>query len=130
MSAVVDASVLTALLIDTGPEGRWAEVIVNAESLIAPELVLVETANVLRRLESSSEISQLEANSAHRDLIRLDLELFPYTPFADRIWELRNNLTSYDAWYVALAEAFNYPLATLDRKLARSSGAKCKFVTP
>ena len=130
MTAVVDATVLTAALVDSGPAGRWAETIVGAEPLIAPELVLVETANVLRRLELARDISVLEAAGAHRDLVRLDLELFPYTPFADRVWELRHNLTSYDAWYVALAEAFDYPLVTLDRKLSRTAGVKCKFLVP
>ena len=50
--------------------------------------------------------------------MRLDIELFPFAPFADRVWALRSNLTSYDAWYVALAEAFGCPLVTLDQKLS------------
>lgn len=130
MTTVVDASVLTAALVDTGPNGQWAETIIGTDSLIAPELVLVETTNVLRRLEHTRQISTLEAASAQRDLVRLDMELFPYIPFAERIWALRNNLTSYDAWYVALAEVFGYPLATLDVKLSRVKGVKCKFLTP
>lgn len=129
MTAVVDASVLTTALIDSGPDGRWAESIIGAGSLIAPELVLVETTNVLRRLERTRDISTLEATGAQRDLLRLDLELFPCAPFAERVWELRRNLTTYDAWYVALAEAFGYPLATLDGKLSRATGVKCKFFT-
>jgi predicted nucleic acid-binding protein len=130
VTAVVDASVLTAALIDAGSGGRWAESIIGAGSLIAPELVLVETTNVLRRLERTRDISTLEATGAQRDLLRLDLELFPYAPFAERVWELRSNLTTYDAWYVALAEAFECPLATLDGKLSRAAGVKCKFSTP
>jgi predicted nucleic acid-binding protein len=130
VTAVVDASVLAAALIDSGASGQWAEAVIRSESLIAPELVLVETTNVLRRLERIGDISTLEATSAQRDLLRLDLELFPYAPFAERVWALRNNLTSYDAWYVTLAEAFDYPLATLDRKLSRAGGARCKFLTP
>ena len=51
-------------------------------------------------------------------------------PFAQRAWELRHNLTSYDAWYVAVAEALGLPLATLDEGLARASGPKCDFLTP
>ena len=50
--------------------------------------------------------------------------------FADRIWALRSNLTSYDAWYVALTEALGCPLATLDRKLGRATGPVCEIVTP
>ena len=66
---------------------------------------------------------------AHSALLRLELELFPFSPFAERVWELRENLTSYDAWYVAVAEAFDCPLATLDRRLSRASGPTCEIVT-
>lgn len=67
---------------------------------------------------------------AKNNLLRLELELFPFAPFADRVWELRKNITSYDAWYVAMAEVFDCPLATLDQKLSRASGPACKIVTP
>ena len=130
MTVVVDASVLAAVLVDSGHEGRWAESMVTEGTLAAPELVLVEASNILRRLERSGEISRLEANSAHRDLLRLDLELFPFAPFAERVWALRSNLTAYDAWYVALAEALGCALATLDRKLRRATGPACDIVTP
>ena len=63
--------------------------------------------------------SRKEASSAHRDPLRLDVE---FLPFAERIWALRGNLISYDAWYVALAEALDCPLVTLDRRLGRASG--------
>lgn len=66
----------------------------------------------------------------HRDLLRLDLALFPYEPFGERIWALRQNVTSYDASYVALAEALEAPLATLDRKLPMADGPQCRFLTP
>jgi predicted nucleic acid-binding protein len=129
VTVVVDASVLIAALVDSGPTGRWAESVVAEGSLLAPELVLVEAANVLRRLERSREISSLEATSACRDLVRLDLERFPYEPFAPRVWALRGNLSCYDAWYVALAEAMNCPLATLDSRLVRATGPACAFLT-
>ena len=130
MTVVVDASVLVAVLVDSGREGKWAESAVAEGSLASPELVLAEASNILRRLEQADKISRLEANSAHGDLLRLDLELFPFAPFADRIWALRNNLTSYDAWYVALAEVFDCPLVTIDRKLSRASGPRCKILVP
>ena len=98
--------------------------------MISPELVLAEASNILRRLELSGRLSRLEATGAHRSLVRLDLELFPFAPFADRVWALRGNLTSYDAWYVAMAEALDCPLVTLDRKLRRASGPKCEIVIP
>ena len=98
--------------------------------MAAPELVLVEVTNILRRLERIGEISRIEANGARRDLLRRDVELFPFTPFADRVWQLRHTVTSYDAWYVAVAEAFECPLATLDRRLSRAPGVRCRFRVP
>lgn len=130
MTIVIDASALVAALVDSGREGDWAEEIAASGPVLAPELILVETANTLRRLESSGAISRLEANSAFRDLMRLELDLLPFAPFAERVWELRGNLTSYDAWYVAVAEAFEYPLATLDRRLTRAAGPACEFTMP
>jgi predicted nucleic acid-binding protein len=62
--------------------------------------------------------------------MQLDIDLFPFEPFAGRIWELRRNVTSYDAWYVAIAEALKLPLATLDERLSKSNGVTCKFLTP
>jgi len=130
VTVVADASVLVAALVDSGTEGRWAESVVGEDRLAAPELVLVEVTNILRRLERIGEISRIEANGARRDLLRRDIELFPFTPFADRVWELRHTVTSYDAWYVAVAEAFECPLATLDRRLSRAPGVRCRFRVP
>lgn len=130
MTVVVDASVLVAALLDSGREGQWAESVIAEGSLTGPELVLAESSNVLRRLERARKISGLEANSAYRDLLRLDMELFAFAPFAGRVWELRSNLSIYDAWYVAMAEAFECPLATLDRRIGRSSGPMCELITP
>jgi predicted nucleic acid-binding protein len=130
LSAVVDASVLVAALVDSGPAGAWAEEVVADVPLYAPELVSVEATNILRRLERAKQITSAEANAAYEDLLQLDLELFPFQPFAQRIWELRHNVTSYDAWYVALAESVSLPLATLDKKLAKTQGLGCEFLIP
>ena len=121
---------LVAALVDTGPNGTWAEQIVSSGSLHAPELARVEVTNILRRLELAKQLTTPEANAAHEDLMQLDMELFSFDPFADRIWELRHSVTSYDAWYVALAEALGLPLATLDGRLSRAKGVACKFLTP
>ena len=91
---------------------------------------MVEAANILRRLEQRTDISRIEATTAHANLLRLEIELFPFAPFAERIWTLRGNLTSYDAWYVALAEALDCPLLTLDRRLSRAHGPICEIITP
>lgn len=130
MTTVVDSSVLVAALVDSGPDGQWAESLLEAGSPAGPELVLAEATNVLRRLERAGEISRSDASSAHRGLLRLDLELFPFAPYAARIWALRANLTSYDAWYVALAEALDCRLVTLDRNLCRASGPTCEIACP
>ena len=121
---------LVAALVDSGREGKWAESAVAEGPLASPELALAEASNILRRLEQAGEISRLEANSAQRDLLRLDMDLFPFAPFADRVWALRSNLTSYDAWYVALAEVLDCPLVTIDRKLSRASGPQCEIIVP
>jgi predicted nucleic acid-binding protein len=127
---VVDASVLVAALVDTGPRGAWAETVLAGGSLCAPELACAEATNIFRRLERAKLITTSEANAAQNDLMQLDIDLFPFEPFADRIWELRHHVTSYDAWYVALAEALKLPLATLDESLSKSSGVSCRFLTP
>lgn len=129
MSVVVDSSVLVAALVDTGPNGTWAEEVLSSGSLHAPELARVEATNILRRLEMAKQLTTAEANAAHDDLMQLNMELFPFDPFADRIWELRHSVTSYDAWYVALAEALRLPLATLDGRLSRAKGVSCRFLT-
>ena len=130
MSVVVDSSVVVAALLDTGPNGAWAEKVIEDRALYAPELVRVEVTNILRRLERAKEITTPEANAGYEDLMQLEVELFSFDSFSDRIWQLRHTVTSYDAWYVAVAEALGFPLATLDERLAKSDGPKCEFLTP
>jgi len=130
VSVVIDASVVVAALIDVGPHGIWAEHIIETAPLHAPELIRVEVTNMLRRLERAKQISTAEANAAYEDFMQLEIELFAFEPFWDRIWELRHNLTSYDAWYVAVGEALVLPLATLDEGLCRANGPKCEFMAP
>ena len=93
-------------------------------------MAVAEVANVLRRMELSGSLSRLEATAALHELLRLKIELHPFGPFAGRVWELRSNLTAYDAWYVALAEVLDWPLATLDRRLSRATGPLCEVIVP
>jgi predicted nucleic acid-binding protein len=130
VSTVIDSSVLVAALVDGGAAGTWAEEILTRGSLCAPELAYVESTNILRRLERAKTITSPEANAAQSDLMQLDMDVFSFEPFANRVWELRHNVTSYDAWYVALAEAINAPLATLDQHLAKADGVACRFLMP
>lgn len=88
MTAVVDASVLITVLADGGSEGQWAETAVSSYSLVAPELALVETTNILRRLEIRGKLSTLDATIAQRDLLAFDIEFFAFAPFSERVWAL------------------------------------------
>jgi predicted nucleic acid-binding protein len=130
VTLVIDASLVVSALVDAGDTGRWAESLMASEPLSAPHLMPVEVTNILRRTVANGEITQDVASMAHADLLDLRVELFPYAPFAPRVWELRDNITSYDAWYVALAEFLGSSLATLDRRLARAAGPRCTFETP
>lgn len=130
MTTVVDASVLVAALVDTGTDGRWAERILGSDALVGPHLLPVEAANVLRRAALAGDLSADSAIFAHADLLRLPIQLFAYEPFAERVWALRDTISAYDAWYVALAESLDAAVATLDGRLARSANARCRFITP
>lgn len=130
MTLVVDASVVVAGLVDPRSDGAWAEELLLEESLLAPELLLAEVANILRRLEASGAIRSAEASAAFTDLLDLSIVLYGFAPHAARVWELRHNVTAYDAWYVALAEGAGVPLATLDTRLAAATGPRCPFSTP
>ena len=130
MTLVVDASFAVAALTDRGADGQWAEALIAAEALAAPHLMLVEAANILRRATLTALLTTAEASMAHADLLQLRVELFTYPAFAARVWELRDNCTAYDAWYVAVAEDLNAPLATLDRRLTTAPGPTCRFLAP
>lgn len=127
---VVDASVLVAVAADSGHDGRWAAGQIAGRNLASTGAVLAESFNALRRMEQAGRVSGADASSACRDLLRLEIELFRFDPFARRVWALRRNLTSSDAWYVAVAESLDCPLVTLDRRLSRAAGPACAFITP
>lgn len=129
-TVVCDASALVALLIDSGPDGQWAAEAMSASSLSAPSLALFEASKIIRRHELSGAITSDQAAQAHYDLLDLDIEQWPYGLIADRVWELRGNLSSYDASYVAVAEAVDAPLITLDRRISRAPRIACRVLTP
>lgn len=131
MTLVVDASAIVALLVDDGPAGRGCETRIEAaEALAAPALMPFEVGNVLRRQEVRGAIEPAYAALALADLGRLSVELVPFAALGRRAWELRDNLTVYDASYVALAELLGAPLLTLDQRILRSAGASCEVVVP
>lgn len=130
MTLVVDASVLMARLLDTGRDGEWARDALADEALCAPQLLHAEVANVLRKAALSGQVSQAECAIAHQNALALPIELFSYAVVSDRVWSLLHAVTTYDAWYVALAELLGCPLVTLDRRLSRAPGPRCAFLTP
>ena len=127
---VVDSSTAVAALIDAGADGQWARQLLDSQDLAAPHLMRVEAANILRRRVLAGIITERDAAFAHAELVALSVELYPFEPFAPRIWELGRTVTAYDAWYVALAEALGVTLATIDFTLIRSPGPRCSFLTP
>ncbi|WP_113716623.1 type II toxin-antitoxin system VapC family toxin [Arthrobacter dokdonensis] len=127
---VCDASVVVAVLLDSGPDGRWATDALTGADLAAPNLLPFEAANIIRRHELAALITADQAAQAHADLLDLAIEQWPYDLLAPRAWELRKNLTSYDASYVALAELLGHALVTLDRRIGRAPGLRCPVATP
>jgi predicted nucleic acid-binding protein len=90
----------------------------------------VEVASVLNRAELTRDLSPHISALAHADLLDLPVDLYPYEPFAERIWELRATVTTYDAWYVALAESLDTTLVTLDGRLSDAPGPTYGFEVP
>jgi predicted nucleic acid-binding protein len=124
---VVDASVLATALGDDGPDGDRARARLRGERLSAPELMDLEVASVLRRQVRGGEVDIRRAALALADLAAIPLRRAPHRPLLARCWELRDNLTIYDASYVALAEALDVTLLTGDGRLARVSSPRCRI---
>ena len=127
---VCDASALTALLLDSGPDGSWVAGAVAEARLAAPALAGWETSNIIRRHELAGIIGSDQAAQAHADLLDLAIEFWPYELLASRAWNHRQNLSVYDASYVALAELLQTALVTLDRRIAGAPGLACSVLMP
>ena len=97
------------------------------EQLAAPELLDLEVLSAFRRLCAAGKLSAERAEAAIIDLDALRVRRVPHRPLLARCWELRDNVTVYDAIYIALAEALDVALLTADRRLAAVSGARCAF---
>jgi predicted nucleic acid-binding protein len=122
---VIDGCALVALLADSGPAGSWVAACVAGAALAAPHLATFEAANIFRRQVLSGLLDETQAALAHQDLRALAVQLWPYAPLSARAWELRHNLTVYDASYVALAEMLGTSLITLDARIAKAPGPLC-----
>jgi predicted nucleic acid-binding protein len=122
---VVDAGVLVTALADDGGDGDLARSRLIGQELAAPELIDLEVASGLRRLTSTGQLPERRSSLALVDLMDLAIRRAPHLPLLRRCWELRANLTIYDAAYIALAEAMDVVLLTADERLARASGPVC-----
>ena len=127
---VCDASAIASFLIGVDDDAEWVTLQIGRTSLAAPELMPFEAANVLRRHAAAKLITSSDAAVAHAELLLLDVELWSYEVLAERAWQLRDNLTSHDASYVALAELVESPLVTLDRRIKRLRGLRCQVLAP
>lgn len=123
---VVDASVVANALADDGDDGKLARRrLIDADELAAPDLVDVETVSVLRRRWLAGDLTARRFSMAIDDLGDLALLRVPTLPLMRRAYELRANVTVYDAAYVALAEHLGWVLVTADSRLARAPGIRC-----
>jgi predicted nucleic acid-binding protein len=122
---VVDASVIAPALADDDEDGERARSRLQSERLTAPEVLDLEVVSVIRKAFASGALSRRRAGLALADLIDLDLERISHRPMLARIWELHENLTPYDAAYVALAETIDATLVTADRRLSLAPGPRC-----
>jgi predicted nucleic acid-binding protein len=125
---VVDASALLEFLLQTPVGARIeARLFREEDELHAPHLVDVEVVQGLRRLVRTGEVSAGRAEDAIADLADLDLHRHPHLDFMGRAWKLRDNITTYGAMYVALAEALAAPLVTCDSPLAKAPGHRARI---
>lgn len=125
---VADASIVANALGDDGADGAAARAVLRAErDLAAPDLVDVETVSVLRRRWLNGDLTARRFRSAITDLGDLAIMRHPTLPFMTRAYELRANVTPYDAAYIGLAEALDCELVTADARLANAPGPRCQI---
>ena len=125
---VLDASAVVELLLDTAAGRRVAVLIGDAATGVhVPHLVDVEVLSVLRRFARERVIEVAEAEEAVQNLLALDLQRHSHEGLLERAWTLRQNMTPYDAMYVALAEALGAALVTCDARLARAAGVNARI---
>jgi predicted nucleic acid-binding protein len=125
---VVDASALLEFLLQTSLGARVeARLFREDDDLHAPHLVDVEITQGLRRLVRTGEVSAGRADHAIADLADLDLHRHPHLDLLGRAWKLRDNISAYDAMYVALAEAIEAPMVTCDGPLAKAPGHRARI---
>ncbi|WP_100447156.1 type II toxin-antitoxin system VapC family toxin [Glycomyces xiaoerkulensis] len=129
---VIDASVVAEILVG-GNERSFhlrRSIMDATEATAAPDLLDIEVFSILRKYQRHGKLSDQRAAAAVTDLDDFEAERVPHRRFHDRIWELRHNVSPYDASYIALAERFGAPLWTYDKRLANAPGTRCEIVVP
>ena len=126
---VLDASGAIEFLLNTAAGKKLAARLADETEVVhAPHLIDLEIAGVLRRYVLHGTLSEWAGAQALDRWRRFDVERYPHEPFLDRVWQLRDNVTAYDAIYVALAEALSVVLVTGDRKLVGAPGVNAAIV--
>ncbi|HUC37898.1 MAG TPA: type II toxin-antitoxin system VapC family toxin [Acidimicrobiales bacterium] len=129
--SVVDASVFVDALVGVGVHGDLArQELRGQETLQVPAIFGVEATSALRGLVIRGELSSMRALAALEQIRRVRTVQYPFEPFIGRVWELRDNLTVYDGWYVALAEWLSTDLVTGDENLTSAAGPHCRIRLP
>lgn len=123
---VVDASVLAPAVADDGPDGRRFRRRLASEVVAAPDLLRIEVTSVVRRQLQAGRLTIRQATAAVNDVLDFPVRVFPTAPLLTRVWDLRDDLSAYDACSVALAEALDAPLLTADRRLANAPRLHCR----
>jgi predicted nucleic acid-binding protein len=123
---VVDTSAVVDALAGRPPDERLLMRLGSEGDLHAPHLLDVELLHALRRLVAAGHLSEDRAADARSDFADLTIARYEHGFLADRIWQLRRNLTAYDATFVALSEALEVPLVTCDRRLAAAPGHRAR----
>jgi predicted nucleic acid-binding protein len=125
---VVDSSAVIEIVLRRPAAAAVERRVLNMrETLHAPHLIDAEVAHVIRRYVVTREIREDRGQVAIEDLIEFPMRRYPHLALLPRIWNLRHNLSAYDATYVALAEFLDAPLVTRDRRLAASSGHRARI---
>lgn len=124
---VVDASAIVDVLAPGLPDPELYDHVSEGD-LHAPHLVDIEVVNALRRHVAAGRLSPERAADAKGDFEALAIVRYPHLPLLDRVWELRESLTPYDATYIALAETLGVPLVTCDARLARAPGHEAEIL--
>lgn len=120
MRAVLDASALSEYLVSRRRGGAVASLLARDADVHLPHLAIVETTSVLRGWVLGGHLSAERAATALTDLAAFPGQRWPAEPLLPRVWQLRSNMSAYDATYVALAEALAATLVTTDARLARA----------